>query len=267
MKKKLRQWFESIAFAGLKPGDPSAASVPRQGGFLRRLYDRAAPILFAGLKPDKPAPRSKTGETILEKLESRIEPIVFAGMKPDEPDEAPAPKPAGPLRRLFDRYLSGGYTDDPLLVSNRSWKKRLAIGGAIGIPVLSIVGISVYLMARGEPGKAAAPRELTPAEIAAKTLKLPKDLKVNKNVDLEVLEVEVQNTGGSPVVTGTLHNRSNKAFQSAEISFDLTDSKGSQLGAVEMTLHGIEPNASTKFRLPLQQRETAFVLVRELRGL
>jgi hypothetical protein len=203
----------------------------------------------------------------MNKFRELVESIVFAGLKPATPGALPRAKKPGIIRRIFDKFLSGGRVNDPLYLSNRSWTKRIIMGAAVVAPIAAVSGVAVYLLLDRQPPKTRPPVEPTLAEIASSTLKLPVDLKIDKNKDLEVIEVRIDNQSNPPVVTGVLRNRSSKMFTSAEISFDLTDDDGSQVGASEMTLHNVMPNASTPFRIALGQRNTAFVVVRNLRGL
>ena len=67
-------------------------------------------------------------------------------------------------------------------------------------------------------------------------------------------------------MTGVLKNQTQRSFASAELTFDLTDDAGSQLGGVSTRVGAIGPGATVPFRFPVAQKGVAFVLVREVRG-
>ena len=77
-------------------------------------------------------------------LKKFIESLLFAGLKPSTPGQAPsAPAKRGQLRLLWervDRWASGAAPDDPLYLSNRTWRQKLRMGLALGIPGLLVIG-------------------------------------------------------------------------------------------------------------------------------
>ena len=106
--------------------------------------------------------------------------------------------------------------------------------------------------------------EPTPAEIAAKMLPNMAEVKVETNRDLDIVEVHVDRSQGVAVV-GTVLNNTTHAISTAEIVFDLTDSVGSQLGGVSQKLENLRPQIRQSFRMPIEQQEARFALVREVR--
>ncbi len=200
------------------------------------------------------------------RLRQIFESIVYAGLKPAG---APAPPPGtgwrGRLRRAWDRFLSGGAPSDPLYLSNRTWKQKLKVAAAVSTPVLIVVGIFVYSLVTPPPAPEKPLVVLTPAEIAARTQIIPKDFKVPQNVDVQVGEVSVDRASTPHRISGTLQNVSEKRFSNVELTFDLTDENGSQVGGARTVVPDIGPHATKSFNFAIPQRNAAFVLVRETR--
>ena len=201
-----------------------------------------------------------------KRLRRFLESMVYAGLKPAG---APAPPPRtgwrGRLKGVWDRLLGGSMPTDPLYLSNRTWKQKLKMGTVVCAPVLIVVGIFLYSLLTPP----AAPEKplvvLTPAEIAARTQIIPKDFKVPQNVDVQVAEVFVDRNSNPHRISGTLQNVSEKRFGNVELSFDLTDQDGSQVGGASTVVPDIGPHAMKKFSFAIPQRNAAFVLVRETR--
>ncbi|MBZ5620630.1 MAG: FxLYD domain-containing protein [Acidobacteriia bacterium] len=112
--------------------------------------------------------------------------------------------------------------------------------------------------------KPAPKREPTPAELAARMLPDMSNVKIETNRDVDVMEVHIDRSGAA-ALTGTVRNNTNHEIRTAEIVFDLTDSSGSQLGGVSQRLENLVPQKSLNFRLPIDQQDARFVLVREVR--
>jgi hypothetical protein len=66
-------------------------------------------------------------------------------------------------------------------------------------------------------------------------------------------------------ISGTLQNVSEKRFSNVELTFDLTDENGSQVGGARTVVADIGPHATKNFSFTIPQRNAAFVLVRESR--
>jgi hypothetical protein len=194
-----------------------------------------------------------------------LESIAYAGMKPDssKPD-ARQLRWLGPLRGPVERFLSGGTQSDPLYLSNRTLGQRMRIWLLIGAPLVVLaVGVVVAVNVL-EPPDAPPPKELTPAEVAEKTLpNLAKDIHLSVNTDVEVVEVHVEH-GPADKLVGTVKNKTNHEVHTGEIIFDLTESNGTQLGAVSVKVSNLAAGATTKFELPIQQKNASFALVREV---
>jgi hypothetical protein len=200
------------------------------------------------------------------RLRQFFESVVYAGLKPTG---APVPPPRtgwlGRLKRAWDRLLSGSMPTDPLYLSNRTWKQKLKVASAVCAPVLIVVGIFVYSLLTPPPAPEKPPVELTPAEVAARTQIIPKDFKVPQNVDVQVGEVSVDRTSTPNRISGTLQNVSEKRFSNVELTFDLTDQDGSQVGGARTVVPDIGPHATKNFSFAIPQHNAKFVLVRETR--
>ena len=192
-----------------------------------------------------------------------FESLAYTGLKPAPRGSAPK---QGRARQLWDRLLNGGpVPNDPLYLSNRTWLQKARPAVLIAIPIVMVIGLTGYVMLTPPTPVDKPPSQLTPAELAARTATLPKDFSVRQNTDLQVVEVSVEK-GGSSEVTGVLKNQTQRSFASAELTFDLTDDAGSQLGGVSTRVGAIGPGATVPFRFPVAQKGVAFVLVREVRG-
>jgi hypothetical protein len=127
--------------------------------------------------------------------------------------------------------------------------------------VVAVVGLSLSTLL--DPPKAQQVKELTPSEVAAKLLPNLKDLKLEAGSDIEVVELRVERSAGVRLA-GTLRNKTTRTIASADISCDLTDADGTQLGAVSIHVENIPPSGVRNFDQPLRQASAAFVLVREI---
>jgi hypothetical protein len=65
-------------------------------------------------------------------------------------------------------------------------------------------------------------------------------------------------------MSGTVRNKSNHTINSAEITCDLTDSAGTQIGAVVARVENIPPAGTKDFSQPLPHPQAMFVVVREI---
>lgn len=192
-----------------------------------------------------------------------VESVIYAGMKPDmPPSQARTTGLLGPLRALFEKLLNGAAPDDPFYLTNRTLGERAKVWLLIALPILfvaGVIGIGVwgYIEKRDS-----APQELTPQEAAAKMLPdLNKPMELSVNRDLEVLEARVKQ--GEPVtLVGSIRNVTDKTIGRTEVVFDLTDARGSRLGAVSVPLESVAPQQVVKFELPIEQRTAAFALRR-----
>jgi hypothetical protein len=203
---------------------------------------------------------------MLQRFRRFIDSVVFAGLKPDAPrEQAKRLRWLGPLRGLLERVLVRPAPSDPLYLSNRTFDQKVKVGLAIVVPCLIVVGVialglSHFFRAKG-PGPAA---EISGAELARKLLpNMDTSIKIEVNKDVQVLDAHVEREGGMKVV-GAVKNSTGRLIRTTEIVLNLTDTIGSQLGAVSARVDNLAPNATVNFRIPIEQTEAAFALVREV---
>ena len=179
-------------------------------------------------------------------------------------------KPARHLDRLqeaWNRFLCGRRPDDPLYLSNRSWKKKALIGSLVAVPVLVLGSLLTVALTHRVIRDMPAPKQLTPAEILASAVpELNKEINLDANPDLEVADVGVDRSGDQHAVTGTIRNKADYRYESVFVGFDLTNSEGSQVGAATTHSPPVAPRSTTRIRVLIPQKNVAFVLVREIRG-
>ena len=204
---------------------------------------------------------------MLKRLREVIESIAFAGMKPGNQATAATPlKWLGPLRGPIERLLSGGASADPLYLSNRTLGQKARSWSLIGIPCLVLAAVIGVLLSNllAPPPPPPVP-QLSTAEIADKILpNLAKNIKVEQNTDVEVLEVGIQRDPNPRLLAGKVRNNTYREIAAADFVFDLTDSSGSQLGAVRATVEKIPPASVKDFQFPIKQQQAAFALVRNM---
>jgi hypothetical protein len=195
-----------------------------------------------------------------------IDSIVFAGLKPGAPrEQVKARQWFGPLRGLADRILSRPAPSDPLYLTNRTFGQKMKLALLIAVPCLILAGgvlllLSNIFQANG-PGPAPEP---SAAVLAAKLLpNLPKTIDIQVNKDVQVMEAHVEREGGMRA-TGTVKNNTGRQIHTTEIILNLTDEAGSHLGAVSAKVDNLAPNATAKFQVPIEQKDAAFALVREV---
>ncbi len=192
--------------------------------------------------------------------------MVYAGMKPTvRGGKATRLRWLGPLRGPTERFISGGAAPtDPLYLTNRTLSQRIRFGIVIAVPCLILAGGVILSMSSIYKPKIAPARPLTPAEVSARILpNLAKNISIESNKDLQVVEVHVDHTAGTKLA-GTVTNNTGHAIRLAEVVFVLTEASGSQLGAVTAKLENLAPFSTTKFAVPIQQSTAAYALVREI---
>jgi hypothetical protein len=203
---------------------------------------------------------------MLKRLRRLIDSIVFAGLKPDAPREQATPmRWLNPLRRLVDRVLSRPAPSDPLYVSNRTFDQKMKVGLAIAVPCLILVAGFVLLLSHIFQANDAGPApEPSASELAAKLLpNVDKTIDITVNKEVQVVEAHIESEGGMKV-TGTVKNNTDRPIHTTEIILNLTDKTGSHLGAVSAQVNNLAPNATMKFQTPIEQKDAAFALVREV---
>jgi hypothetical protein len=203
---------------------------------------------------------------MLKRFRRFIDSIVFAGLKPDAPrEQSKSLRWLGPLRGLVDRILSRPAPSDPLYLSNRTIDQKVMLRLAIAVPCLILAGITVLGLSHFFRAKLPGPApEPSAAVLAAKLLpNVDKTIKIEVNQDVQVLDAHVESEGGMKVA-GTVKNFTGRLIQKTEIVLNLTDTTGSFLGAVSAQVDNLAPNATVDFQIPIEQKDAAFALVREV---
>src|SRR5450432_823103 len=193
----------------------------------------------------------------MKRLRAFFESILFAGLKPDaRPGQTREMKWLGPLRRAIDRFLSGGSPKDPLYLTNRSLGRKVGAWAVVAVPCLLIMGVVALALSRNyfDSPEAPAPKEMTAEEVSQKVLpNIAKNIQIDTNRDVEVVEVHVEH-GAELKLMGSVRNNSAKNFAAVEVVCNLTDSTGSELGAVSGHIENLAPKSVKAFQIPIQQR-------------
>ncbi|MFB3828249.1 MAG: FxLYD domain-containing protein [Bryobacteraceae bacterium] len=155
---------------------------------------------------------------------------------------------------------------DPLYLSHRTWKKKLWIGLAIGAPPAIAAGVALYALLSPPPAAERPPSEPSAADVAARTEIVPKDFRINQSTELQIVEVGVDRKAIPHHITGLLRNSTNMRFSGAEVTVDLTDAKGSQVGAAVARVDDIPPHTTVRFATEIPQKNVVYVLVREVKS-
>jgi hypothetical protein len=201
----------------------------------------------------------------MNRIRAFFESIVFAGMKPGT---QAVPKRnlrwLGPLRDPIERLLSGTAPSDPLYLSNRTPAQKLKSWSLIAIPCLVLaVGVGVTLSNFLDPSEGKPVKEPPPGEVTAKLFpNVTKNLKLAPPSDVQVVEVRVDGLR----LVGVVKNTTPRDIAVAELIFDLTDSAGSQVGAVTGTVEKLAPSSTREFQIPIKQQDAAIALVREVKS-
>jgi hypothetical protein len=191
-------------------------------------------------------------------------------MMPPEKLPPPALSGIGRMRRRFEQFLSGRAPDDPLYLTNRTSAQKLKVGAMIAVPAL-VLGVLVMGGATGmfhfnkadqyeHPLAEAQPPHVSPAPAAAPA----PDSKPSPK-DLEVVNLQITKGETPPVVTGEVRNNTNRNFVSAEVSFYLSDGRGSLLGTESTHVPEVTAHNAVTFRAPLKTLNAEYVMLREVR--
>jgi hypothetical protein len=201
-----------------------------------------------------------------KRLKGTLESIVFVGLKPSgAKPESKKIKWLGPLSGPVERFLSGPAPTDPLYLTNRTFGQKARSWILIGLPLMILlVGLGVTMSSLIDPPEVKPVPEPSAKEIAARILpNISKDIRVEQNNDVEVVEVKIDHENGSRL-TGVIRNVTNHDIANARLVVDLTDINGSQVGGVEAKVENIPPSKTKPFSLTIAQRNAAFALVREV---
>ncbi len=203
----------------------------------------------------------------MKRLRELFESIVYAGLKPASGSAKPESKNwLGPLKGRLNRFLDGSASSDPLHLTNRTTGQRVRTAVLIALPVALLLG-GVGMAAMGVFDSAsqlpAPERALKPSEVASKILpNLKTDLQAYTNREVQVLDVVV----ADGKISGSVKNSTGRAMTDAEVDFDLTDARGSRVGAVNCRIPHIDANGSAPFQMNIPQADAVYALVREVRN-
>ena len=203
---------------------------------------------------------------MLKRFRRFVDSVAFAGLKPDAPrEQSKLTRWLGPLRGLVDRVPSRPAPSDPLYLSNRTFDQKAKLWLAIAVPCLILAGVTVLGLSSFFQAKVPGPApEPSAAVLAAKLLpNVDKSIQIEVNKAVQVLEAHVESEGGMKVA-GTVKNNTDRPIHTTEIILNLTDTTGSFLGAVSAQVDNLAPNATAKFQIPIEQKDAAFALVREV---
>ena len=168
------------------------------------------------------------------------------------------------LRGRFEIFISGRAPDDPLYLTNRTWRQKVKIASLIAAPVVLLIALvtigasDLFRLHRVDPygpPPAEAPlpavtRELLPDPVSATT-------------DLEVVNIRIARNTHPPVVTGTVRNKTDRNIVSAEVSYYLANTKGNLVGTDTTDVANVGPHGSVKFRMALKIADAEYVFVRD----
>lgn len=170
---------------------------------------------------------------------------------------------ADAIARRLERFIAGSGPSDPLYLTNRSRGKRLRLGLLVGAPALAVAVLMV--LALGNFFDSEAPQKTAPTPVPGElTAHVPPDLektyRSDSDPDCEVLEAGV----AAHTLSGKVRNNTDHPIHVVDLTFDVTDPTGSQLGAVVVRVESIAPHATVAFRQPLEQHSAQTALVREI---
>jgi hypothetical protein len=192
------------------------------------------------------------------RFKARLERLIFAGLEPDAPV---APKKSK-LEALVDsaEELAGRglKPEDKALRGPMTWGHKIGIAAGIVLLCVFVYVLVTVLRRPAEQAETPGPPP-PPLEI------VPKGFQVEKNKDLEVVEIQFNRDKDPKEITGTLRNLTGRPVARCEVSFDVTTRSGEQLGGTGTLVTGIQPHGSVRFRVPVKYPGAAFVMVRELR--
>lgn len=203
------------------------------------------------------------GGVIMNAIRKFLESLAFAGIKPGARNAPRSqPKWLGPLRKPIENLLSGGPApNDPLYLTNRTAAQKLKSWSLALIPcLLMAVGVGYWLRSINPPE--ATPVNAHPAAQAKAQLPddFGKDIKFPPPSDVRVLEVRVDGTR----LIGAVLNTSTRKIPLVKLIVDLVTIHNTTVGAVEVTVTELPPSGRKSFEVPLQQRNAALALVREI---
>ena len=203
----------------------------------------------------------------MKRLRAFFESIVFAGLKPGGGPKTKGAelKQPGTFRTLLERFLAGGPQTDPLYLTNRTFARKMRSWSLVAVPCLVLaIAVGAALSTFLDPPEVKPAKELSSREVAAKMLpNMEKDITLPSNNDVQVIEVSVNRPGGSQLL-GVLKNTTAREIAFVDLTIDLTDANGSQVGAVTVTVEKLQPSSTKAFQYSIKRHDAAFALVREI---
>jgi hypothetical protein len=202
----------------------------------------------------------------MKRVRAFFESIVFAGLKPGGPKtHETQSKPPGAIRGTLERFLAGGSQPDPLYLTNRTLGQKIRSWSLILVPCLVLaIAVSIALNTFLDPPEVKPAKELSSKEVAAKMLpNMEKDITLTSNSEVQVVEVSINHAGGSRLL-GVVKNTTAHEISGVDLTIDLTDATGSQVGAVTVAVEKVPASSTKTFQYPIKQHEAAFALVREI---
>jgi hypothetical protein len=168
------------------------------------------------------------------------------------------------LRQRCDRLLSGRAQSDPLYLTNRTAAQKLKVAALIAVPFLILGALATAGVMGMFHFNKAGPYERPPAEAqAAVPTRRTADLRLTPR-DLEVVNIHIAADEKPPVVTGVIRNNTSRKVDSAEVSFDLADARGSLMGTETTQVQNVGPHSTVSFRAPLKTANADYVMIRDV---
>ncbi|MGA2741361.1 MAG: FxLYD domain-containing protein [Bryobacteraceae bacterium] len=176
-----------------------------------------------------------------------------------------------PLRARIEIFISGQAPSDPLYLTNRTWLQKLKLASLIAVPVLLLIAlVTIGANMRLRSGKM-APYENPATETASEpetaapaATQRPAPDPISASAELDVVNLRIVKDTRSPVVTGTVRNKTERRIASAEVSYYLADAAGSLVGTDTTGVANLGPHGSAGFRMPLKIAKAEYVFVRDV---
>ena len=94
----------------------------------------------------------------------------------------------------------------------------------------------------------------------------PQKQKEEKKADLEVLETSTSNEGYVRYVVGSVKNNTKKTYGYVQVTINLYDDSGAQVGSTLANVNNLEPNGTWKFKAPIMDDNATKFKVKEVTG-
>jgi hypothetical protein len=171
------------------------------------------------------------------------------------------------VRARVEALVSGRAPDDPLYLTNRTWKQKLILAAIAAVPVIILILLVMAattdvfrLHNKVDPYERPVAEGQAPVATPAKHSPDP----TLNPADLEVVNIHIVRDAHAPTVTGVVRNNTGQKVESAEVSYYLADEDGSLLGTESIDVENVAPHGSVTFHLPLKQTKAEYVIVRDV---